>query len=126
MTEVQTVRRVVVADDDPEIRTLLVLNLEMEGIEVRAVDNGDDAVSAAIQMLPDLVVLDRMMPQRDGISALAALKEDPRTAEIPVVLLTAKATDSEVWEGWEAGADFYITKPFDIDELLNFVKYLSA
>lgn len=120
------VRRIVVADDDPEIRTLLVLNLEMEGIEVRAVDNGDDALVAATEMLPDLIVLDRMMPQRDGISALSALKEDPRTKDIPVVLLTAKATDAEVWEGWEAGADFYITKPFDIDELLNFVKYLSA
>ena len=125
MTDDRTVRRVVVADDDPDIRRLLVLNLEAEGLEVRDVDNGDDAYEAAVDMLPDLIVLDRMMPKRDGIGALVALKQDSRTKDIPVVLLTAKATDDEVWEGWEAGADFYITKPFDIDELLNFIKYLS-
>lgn len=119
------VRRVLVADDDPNLRALLVMNLQMEGLEVHAFDNGEDVVRSAGDIQPDLMVLDIMMPQRDGLSALQALKQDPRTRHIPVVLLTAKATDAEVWEGWEAGADFYITKPFDVDELLHFIQYLS-
>lgn len=119
------VRRVLVADDDPNLRALLVMNLQMEGLEVHAFDNGEDVVRRAGDIQPDLMVLDIMMPQRDGLSALQALKQDPRTRHIPVVLLTAKATDAEVWEGWEAGADFYITKPFDVDELLHFIQYLS-
>lgn len=120
-----TVRRVLVADDDPNLRALLVMNLQMEGLEVHAFDNGEDVVRNAADIQPDLMVLDIMMPQRDGLSALQALKDDVRTRHIPVVLLTAKATDAEVWEGWEAGADFYITKPFDVDELLHFIQYLS-
>lgn len=115
-----------IADDDAAIRELLVLNLRAEGLVVDAADNGGDALQLARQMVPDLVVLDVMMPRRTGISALAELKADPATRHIPVVLLTAKATDAEVWEGWEAGADFYITKPFDIEEVLNFVKYISV
>lgn len=120
-----TVRRVLVADDDPNLRALLVMNLQMEGLEVHAFDNGEDVVVHAADIQPDLMVLDIMMPQRDGLSALQVLKDDDRTRHIPVVLLTAKATDAEVWEGWEAGADFYITKPFDVDELLHFIQYLS-
>jgi len=67
-----------------------------------------------------------MMPERDGISALRVLKDDPSTGHIPVVLLTARATDAEVWEGWESGADYYITKPFNLDELLHFIAYLRV
>lgn len=126
MTEAKSVRRVLVADDDPAIRNLLVYNLQAEGLEVEAVDNGGAVRAAALAMEPDLIVLDVMMPEQDGLSALRALREDPATEAIPVVLLTAKATDAEVWEGWEAGADYYITKPFDIDELLHFVTYLSV
>jgi DNA-binding response OmpR family regulator len=122
----ETVQKVLVADDDPALRELIVLNLRAEGLEVDAFDNGEDAYQMAPALQPDLIVLDVMMPKRDGLSALAALKADSRTAHIPVVLLTAKATDAEVWQGWEAGADYYITKPFDVNELLHFVKYLSV
>lgn len=124
MTDAATTRKILVADDEPAIRDLLVFNLRAEGFHVEAVDNGDDACAVAPALLPDLIVLDWMMPGRDGLSTLGVLKADPTTQDIPVVLLTAKATDAEVWEGWEAGADYYITKPFDVDELLHFVKYL--
>ena len=120
------IRRILVADDDPNLRELLVLNLLAEGFEVEAYDNGEDALRNVASMQPDLVVLDVMMPERDGLSALRGIKEDPRTQHIPVVLLTARATDAEVWQGWEAGADYYITKPFDIDELLRFIGYLAV
>jgi DNA-binding response OmpR family regulator len=70
--------------------------------------------------LPDLIVLDVMMPGRDGFDVLEQLKARPRTAVIPVVLLTAKAADADVWEGWKSGADYYMTKPFDPGELARF------
>ncbi|MDQ1438244.1 MAG: two-component system, OmpR family, phosphate regulon response regulator PhoB [Acidimicrobiaceae bacterium] len=117
-------RRVLVADDDPAILDLLTFNLKAEGFDVLAATDGDQAWSLARHAVPDLVVLDVMMPQRDGLDVLGSLKSHPRTRHIPVVLLTAKASDAEVWEGWRAGADYYITKPFSLDELLHFVEYL--
>lgn len=120
------VRRVLVVDDEPGIREVLTLNLRVEGFEVTAADNGRAAVDAVRRDLPDLVIMDIMMPTCDGLTALREVKADPRTADVPVVLLTAKATDAEIWEGWEAGADYYITKPFDIDEILNFINYLRV
>lgn len=124
MSRPAPVRRVLVADDDPDIRDILVLNLEAEGFLVAAADNGAEAWALAKTALPDLIVLDVMMPERDGLEVLADLKADARTRDIPVVLLTAKATDREVWEGWQAGADYYLTKPFNLDELLRFIEYL--
>lgn len=120
------VRRVLVADDDPALLTVLSVNLEAEGLVVDAVEDGQAACEHALATPPDLIILDWMMPRRDGLGALAVLKADPATAHIPVVLLTAKATDSEVWEGWEAGADYYITKPFDVEEIIHFIQSLSG
>ena len=67
-----------------------------------------------------------MMPGRDGYTVLRDLRLNPATAEVPVVLLSAKATDAEVWEGWKAGADYYITKPFDPSELTSFIDHLMT
>ena len=121
-----TVRRVLVADDDPDILDLLTLNLECHGYQVHAAADGEQAREMAMRMLPDLVVLDVMMPKMDGLEVLAALKAHPETRDIPVVMLTAKASDSDVWQGWQAGADYYITKPFDLDELMRFIGYLQV
>ncbi|HZQ27042.1 MAG TPA: response regulator [Acidimicrobiales bacterium] len=118
------VRRILVADDDPDILHLLTLNLEAEGYDVVKATNGEEAWTLARNAVPDLVVLDVMMPERDGLDVLTSLKANPRTQHIPVVLLTAKATDAEVWEGWRAGADYYITKPFILDELLHFIDHV--
>ena len=126
MNDQPNIRRILVADDDPNLRELLVMNLAAEGFEVQAYDNGEAAYRNARVMQPDLIVLDVMMPERDGISALRVLKDDPCTGHIPVVLLTARATDAEVWEGWESGADYYITKPFNVEELLHFIAYLRV
>jgi DNA-binding response OmpR family regulator len=116
-------RRCLVVDDDPAIRDILVTNLEAEGMDVRTADNGDDAVRVARELAStlDLIVLDVMMPGRDGYAVLGELKADSATCEIPVVLLTAKAGDDDVWEGWKSGADYYITKPFSIEELMYFI-----
>ena len=121
-----TVRRVLVADDDPDILDLLTLNLECHGYQVYAAADGEEARRLALQLIPDLIVLDVMMPKLDGLEVLAILKHHAQTRDIPVVMLTAKASDSDVWQGWQAGADYYITKPFDLDELMRFIGYLQV
>jgi DNA-binding response OmpR family regulator len=121
-----TVRRVLVADDDPDILDLLTLNLECHGYQVYTAADGDEARTLALQIVPDLIVLDVMMPKLDGLEVLTILKAHAETRDIPVVMLTAKASDSDVWQGWQAGADYYITKPFDLDELMRFIGYLQV
>ena len=121
-----TVRRILLADDDPSIRQVLTYNLRAEGFEVEAVEHGGLVCEALLEQPPDLLILDLMMPERDGLEVLRDIRDDVRLAHIPVVLLTAKATDQEVWAGWQAGADYYITKPFDLDEILNFLRYLDV
>jgi two-component system response regulator MtrA len=116
--------RVLWADDDPMIRSVMATNLEAEGFAVETVSDGDAAYEAAVHNCPDILVLDIMMPGRDGYAVLRDLRLNPATAEVPVVLLSAKATDAEVWEGWKAGADYYITKPFDPTELTSFIDHL--
>ena len=116
--------RILLAEDNDDVRRMLTLNLEAEGFEVVGARNGNEAWELGRTAVPDLAVLDVMMPERDGIEVLTSMKAHPRTKHIPVVLLTAKASDAEVWEGWRAGADYYITKPFNLDELLHFVDLL--
>lgn len=119
------VRRIVVADDEHDIADLLTMSLELQGFDVHTVYDGEAALDAVTRTLPHLVVCDLMMPRLDGLDVVRALKASERTADIPVVLLTAKASDSDVWAGWEAGADYYLTKPFDLDELLRYIAYLQ-
>jgi DNA-binding response OmpR family regulator len=112
------------ADDDPGMRAIVLMNLEAEGFEVTIVRDGEAALAAIETALPDLIVLDVMMPGRDGYDVLRELKRKERTSCIPVVLLTAKAADTDVWEGWKSGADYYMTKPFDPDELARFAHHV--
>ena len=104
-------RRVLFADDDAGMRAIVLLNLQAEGFDVTAVEDGNDALREAERLLPDLIVLDVMMPGRDGFEVLRELKSRPDTAVIPVVLLTAKATDS------------YMTKPFNPEDLARFAHH---
>jgi len=122
----QKVKRVVVADDDPDIVDILTFNLEAAGYAVLSAADGEAARDLILSTLPDLVVLDVMMPKMDGLEVLTVLKAHPQTRTIPVVMLTAKASDNDLWAGWDAGADYYITKPFDLEELLRFIGYLQV
>ena len=117
-------RRVLVADDDVDILKIIRANLEAEGIEVDTVATGYEAQARALRTLPDLIVLDIGMPGRNGFQVMDALRSRPETADIPVVLLTARSSDADIWEGWKAGAAYYLTKPFDVAQLLHFVNYL--
>ena len=114
-------RRVLVADDDPDILKVVAANLEAEGITVEAVSNGWEAQVRALQTKPDLIILDISMPGRNGLEVLTALRGRKETADIPVVFLTARSSDADIWEGWKAGAAYYLTKPFDTAQLLHFV-----
>jgi len=116
--------RILVVDDEPSIVDLLREALRYAGFSVTSTDNGPDAVRLARESRPDLIVLDVMMPGRDGFEVLRTLKAQPETAAIPVVLLTAKATDSDVWEGWKSGADYYMTKPFNPEDLARFANHV--
>ena len=109
--------RVLVADDDPDILDLVRYRLERSGYEVATATDGAEAVRLAGELAPALAVLDVMMPSLDGLEATRRLRNDPATAEIPVILLTAKAQDADVQEGFLAGADDYIRKPFSPREL---------
>jgi DNA-binding response OmpR family regulator len=124
LSEIAACRRpdvhILFADDDPGMRALVVINLEAEGFEVTTAEDGFSALEKAERLHPDLIVLDVMMPGRDGLDVLQELRKRPAVAAIPVVLLTAKATDADVWEGWKAGADYYMTKPFKPEDLASF------
>ena len=113
---------ILVADDDPDILKLIERRLGMRGYEVATASNGAEALEAVAAATPEAIVLDWLMPTMSGVEVCAKLKADPETAEIPVVLLTAKAADTDIDEGARAGADGYLTKPFelyDLDTLLR-------
>ena len=108
---------VLVADDDPDILDLVRYRLERSGYAVATATDGAEAVRLAGELSPALAVHDVMMPSLDGLEATRRLRGDPATAGIPVILLTAKAQDADVQEGFLAGADDYIRKPFSPREL---------
>jgi diguanylate cyclase (GGDEF)-like protein len=109
--------RVLVADDDPDILTVVKINLELDGFEVDTAVDGEDALQKATSGPPDVIILDIMMPRMDGLTALHRLRSQAATASIPIILLTARGLPEDRVRGLELGADDYITKPFDITEL---------
>ena len=116
--------RVLVVDDDDVIRQLITVNLELEGFEVIPAVDGQDALDKVKDAQPDVVTLDVMMPRVDGWEAAARLREDPETAHIKVILLSARAQESDIQRGERIGVDAYLTKPFDPDELIDVVRRL--
>ncbi|MGH9053006.1 MAG: GGDEF domain-containing response regulator, partial [Acidimicrobiia bacterium] len=114
--------RILIADDDPDIVQFVRVNLELEGFEVEAALDGGEALAKILSAPPDLVLLDVMMPEMDGLGVLRRLRTRPAAANVAVILLTAKALPEDRVEGLELGADDYITKPFDLEELIARVK----
>jgi len=120
------VKRVLVVDDDVDVVEVITANLEAEGYLVDTARDGGEAWDRVTEERPDLMVLDWMLPGRSGIELLEDLRRHPRTRHLPVILLSAKAGDDEIWAGWQAGADYYLTKPFRIEQLLYYLGRLSA
>lgn len=113
-----TAPRVLVADDEPDVRELVVYRLRRAGYEVVEAVNGEDALRLALEDVPDLVVADVMMPRIDGYELTRRLRAEEATKHVPVILLTARTQEADVSQGFEAGADDYLKKPFNPDELV--------
>ncbi len=114
--------RILVAEDEKDIRELIAFTLRFAGFDVLLATNGAEAVEVAEAERPDLVILDVRMPKMSGYEACRRLKENPRTASLPIVFLSAKGQDSEIQQGLESGAEEYILKPFAPDELIQQVQ----
>ena len=115
-------RKILVVDDEPHIVRLIQVNLERQGYVIITANDGEAALKRVEEDNPDMVVLDVMMPKMDGFEVLETLRRQPKTAELPVIMLTAKAQDKDVFQGWKTGVDCYLTKPFNPMELISFVK----
>lgn len=118
--------RILAVDDEPNIVRLIQVNLERDGYTVETANNGAQALAKIRQNRPDLLVSDVMMPEMDGFELLANVRRDPMLQDLPVIMLTAKAQDRDVMEGYTRGADMYLTKPFNPMELKQFVKRILA
>jgi len=105
-------KKILVCDDEPYILMALTDAVEMEGYECVTAINGKEALQKAREELPDLIMLDIMMPFMDGYEVCRALKADASTRDIPVIMLTAKSQQVDIQKGKDVGADDYITKPF--------------
>ena len=117
---------VLVVDDDPVILRLLEVNFEMEGFTVVRASDGAEGLERAREVLPDVVVLDVMMPRMTGYEVAAAMRSDPQTADIPILFVTARAQSGDVERGMELGVDDYVTKPFDPLDLIARVNAVLA
>jgi diguanylate cyclase (GGDEF)-like protein len=109
---------ILIVEDEDDIAQLLAMNLEVEGYDCTIARRGDDALDVALATRPDLVVLDLMLPGLDGVEVCRQLRKDPRTATSGIIMLTARSLPRDRIAGLEAGADDYVDKPFDVEELL--------
>ncbi|MBC7329391.1 MAG: response regulator [bacterium] len=115
-------KKILVVDDERPIVRLVQVNLEHAGYEVVTAYDGKEALEKVEQEKPDLIILDVMMPQMDGFEVMQRLQANPKTRDIPVIMLTAKAQDADVFRGWQSGVTLYLTKPFSPFELISFVR----
>jgi two-component system, OmpR family, alkaline phosphatase synthesis response regulator PhoP len=119
-------KKILVADDEPNIVAALEFLLQRAGYEVKVARSGDEALRCMEDSVPDLVLLDVMMPGVSGYDVCRRVRERPEWAGIKVVMLTARGRDTEVRKGVEAGADLYVVKPFSTTELLQKIDGLLA
>jgi len=117
-------KRILIVDDEPEIIKMVSLRLKANGYEVIAGFSGEEALILTKEEKPDLILLDVNMPPPNGYKICRTLKDNPDYKDIPIILLTAKATESDKFWGIESGADEYITKPYNPEELLDKIKKL--
>ena len=110
--------QVLLVEDEPAQREILTYNLEAEGFAVRVAENGEEAMLLIAEMLPDLVILDWMMPLMSGIEVCRQIKTNSDTRHIPVIMLSARSEEVDAVRGLETGADDYVTKPYSVSELM--------
>ena len=118
--------KILVVDDEPTIVRLMEFILARQGHEMIVAVNGEEALQKIAAHQPDLVLLDIMMPRIDGYEVAQRVRADPKTASLPIIMLSAKAQDEDIRRGVEVGVDEYVTKPFTPDHLVQVVsEYLS-
>ena len=113
-----TLGRVLIVDDDKKLTFILCAHLQANGFEAAQCHDGREAVELSKTFSPDVIVMDVAMPVMDGLEATRRIKTDPATKHIPVILLTGRNTTEDLVVGLEAGAEEYVTKPFDVNQLL--------
>ncbi len=118
--------RILIAEDEPDIRDLVAFTLRFAGHDVTPTSNGEEAFQQASVVMPDLILMDVRMPKMTGYEACRAMKADPALKDIPVVFLSAKGQDTEIQTGMEVGAEEYLLKPFAPDQLTQRVKEILA
>lgn len=118
--------KILVVDDEPDIVDIIRFYLQTNGYAVVCAADGPAALARVFADTPDLILLDVRMPGMSGFEVLQQLKADARTAQTPVILLTARADMPAVTQGWNLGADNYVTKPFDLNELARIVQNVLA
>lgn len=116
--------RILVVEDDPAVRGMFELTFAVEGYETEMIDDGGAALRRLDGPVPDLVILDVMMPSTDGYTVLTELRTREGWSETPVIVCTALSDDEDLWRGWSSGADYLLTKPFDLDQLRDVVRRL--
>ena len=114
--------RALVVDDSAVIRELIAVNLELEGFMVTCASDGEAALRAVREVVPHVITLDVVMPRLDGIATARRLREDPTTADIPIVMVTGRSSAADLARGLEAGVEAYVTKPFEPSELVEVVR----
>ena len=114
--------RVLIVEDEKDVREMLRLNLKAGGFDVLEAHNGAEGLAIAKAELPSVVILDLMMPEMSGMEVCRALRRNPATSRIPILMLTAKSTEVDKVAGLEVGADDYVTKPFNILEVKARIK----
>ena len=117
-------QKILIVDDEPDALELVKVNLTNAGFFVATAEDGDEALKKAASLTPDLIVLDLMLPQVDGLEVCKILRRNDATRDIPIIMLTAKATEIDRVLGLELGADDYVTKPFSPRELVLRIKAL--
>ena len=119
-------KRILIADDETDIVETLQFMLEVEGFECLTAYNGEDALNLAKREMPDLLILDVMMPKINGYKVCRLLKFDAKYKNIPILMVTARSQEEDKMIGEETGADEYITKPFEINDVVEKVKKISG
>ncbi len=118
--------RVLVVDDSAVIRDLIAVNHELEGFEVTVAADGEEALERVAEQRPDVITLDGVMPRLDGFETAERLRADPAYADIPLIMVTARAAAADLSKGEELGVDGYLTKPFEPAELLATIQRLTG
>lgn len=113
--------RILIVEDNVSTRHLLEQTLELEGYDVTGVADGPSALAAVAAERPSLVLLDVMMPGLDGVEVLKKIRENETTKDLPVIMLTALDDPDSTWKGWTSGCHYYMTKPFDPEDLIRVV-----